>query len=237
MQEIERRKMGQNVQNFKKWQKDQEFKQMMEQREREKKEQQADRQRILAQIEQDKADRAAKFQTNPPSTSGTVNSKQPTSTTNKSNTAKLQFKLPDGTSCMQNFQINSTLQDVRNFIRNNLGFTNFTLSTTFPRREFTDGDSNSTLTELELVPNAVILILPLSNGAITTNPGNFITMILWSFVTPFLNLFGYVKQLIYRNPTRNIETQSPSTSTSSNSAGTATTSTTKRPADSRNDEK
>lgn len=238
MQEIERRKTGQSVQNFKKWQKEQEFKQLMEQREKEKKQQQADRQRVLAQIEQDKADRAAKFQTNPPSTTNAGSSKLPATTTNKSNvanlnSARLQLKLPDGSSWTKNFEVNSTLQDVRNFITEDLmefwDFKNFTLSTTFPRRVFTENDFNCTLTELELVPNAVLLILPLSNaGAISTNPTNLITMIFWSVITPFATLFEYIKGLIYgKNNRRDVETQSSTSSTpasgpSSSNAGTST---------------
>jgi hypothetical protein len=34
------------------------------------------------------------------------------------------------------------------------------MSTTFPRREFTANDDGQTVTDLQLVPTAVILILP-----------------------------------------------------------------------------
>lgn len=90
-----------------------------------------------------------------------------------------------------------------------MNFTNFTLSTTFPRREFTDNDSNSTLYELELVPNAVILVLPLSRGTVTTNSDNFYLVLFWSFVTPFLNAFRYVKNLIYGTTSQNPSTPAP----------------------------
>lgn len=175
----------------------------MEQREKEKKEQQAARQRILAQIEQDKADRAARFQTNQnPSTSKQPSPQPARKPAPNSNIARLQFRLPDGNSCTQDFQSTNTLQDVRDYVKSNLNltFSNFTLSTTFPRREFMNNDLDKTMLELELIPNAVILVLPLSHGAVSTNPGNFISLLLWSFVTPFLNLFGYLKTLIYGTP-------------------------------------
>lgn len=173
----------------------------MEQREREKKEQQEAKQRILAQIQQDKADRAARFQTNPaPSTSNQQTSPQPTrKPTANSNIARLQFRLPDGSSYTQDFPSTNKLQDVQTYIRNNLNltFTNFTLSTTFPRREFNEQDFRSTLLELELVPNAVILILPLHHGTVSSNPGNFLAVMFWSLVSPLLSLFGYFRGLIY----------------------------------------
>lgn len=39
---------------------------------------------------------------------------------------------------------------------------NFSLATMFPRREFTSEDLNKTLLELELVPSASIVLLPVS---------------------------------------------------------------------------
>lgn len=175
----------------------------MEQRDKEKKEQQAARQRILAQIEQDKADRAARFSNpNRPKTTEQQSPQPVRRAPANTNTARLQFKLPDGSSRTQDFPSENTLQDVRNYIRSNLNlpYNNFILSTTFPRREFGSVDNDHTLLDLELVPNAVVLILPISSGAVTTNSQNFISNLLWTFITPFLNIFSYVKSFVFGTP-------------------------------------
>ena len=41
-------------------------------------------------------------------------------------------------------------------------FREFSMSTSFPRREFTARDDDQTVCEAQLVPTAVILILPVS---------------------------------------------------------------------------
>lgn len=201
---MERRKVGQDVQKLKRWQQEQELKEMMDERNRERKENQEARQRVLAQIAQDKAERAAKFA----NSSNTV-SKPPEELSPQAqsirrnvsdcNTARLQFKLPDGTTHMHNFSSTSSLHDVRNYIISNLNlpYENFSLSTTFPRREFTTENGSQTLLELELVPNAVILILPLQHGAVSTNTDSWLMTVFWSFIGPILNFVGFLKSKIF----------------------------------------
>ncbi|KAF7279781.1 hypothetical protein GWI33_006741 [Rhynchophorus ferrugineus] len=176
LKEIERRKVGQEVQKMKKWQEDQELKQLMEEREKEKKQEREARERVLAQIAQDKADRAARFQ---PVASSTPTLKEqeatPGPSVNRSDprTAVLQFKLPDGSTKTQDFPSTDKLQSVLNYLKSELKLplNKFTLSTTFPRRQFAEKDYNDTLTDLNLTPNAVILVLPINNGTVSTNTG------------------------------------------------------------------
>jgi len=176
----------------------------MDERNKEKKEKQEARQRVLAQIAQDKAERAAKFASPPQSTSQQPQtSPQPVRRSPvSSNTARLQFRLPDGTSHMHDFVSSSSLQEVRNYIITNLNlpFQNFTLSTTFPRREFTSENCSETLLELELVPNAVVLILPLQHGAVATHSDSWIMTMFWSFIGPILNLVSYLKAKFFGPP-------------------------------------
>ncbi|KAB0803757.1 hypothetical protein PPYR_01152 [Photinus pyralis] len=194
VKEIERRKLGQDVQKLKRWQQDQELKDLMEERNKEKQEQIQARQRVLAQIAQDKAERAAKFSNSPTS------STQPTvqQAVQNSNTARLQFRCPDGSAHTHEFSSNCTLGSVRDFIKENLNlpYQSFTLSITFPRREFTAANNNDTLVELQLVPNAVILILPLQDGTVSTQNGSWMAMF-WSFIAPILNFLGYLKQKLF----------------------------------------
>lgn len=201
LKEMERRQMGQNVQKMKRWQEDQELKNLKEEREKEKREEQAARERILAQIAEDKAERAAKFPNSTPPQPPREKSPQPVKRplTDMSR-ARLQFKLPDGSSHAHDFPSSETLQTVRTYIRVNvkLPFSNYILSTAFPRREFTDNNNSETLADLGLAPNAVVLILPLSQGVVSTNSGgSALTVLFWSLLSPFLSIFDYIKAFVY----------------------------------------
>lgn len=66
---------------------------------------------------------------------------------------------------MGKFDANSTFGSLRSYVASNieLPFQQFAMSTSFPRRDLTAEDDSKTLEELELVPTAVILILPVKN--------------------------------------------------------------------------
>ncbi|XP_063905511.1 UBX domain-containing protein 4-like isoform X2 [Zophobas morio] len=196
-QEIERRKMGQNVQQLKRWQDDQELKQVLEEREKEKRESQAARERVLAQIAQDKAERAAKF--SPPAAPQPAPAAPTPPRPVNTNVARLQFRMPDGKTSTNDFPSTDTLESVHNYIKAslNLSFSTYTLSTTFPRREFTDDDKTQTLLELGLVPTAVILILPITRGAVSTNTEGGWTGFIWSLFAPIFTLLGYLKTFVF----------------------------------------
>lgn len=209
--EIERRKMGQNVQQLKKWQEDQELKQVLEEREKEKRENKMARDRVLAQIAQDKAERQAKSQS--PSSPAEVPKpvvQSSSATRTNSNTTRLQFRLPDGSSNTREFSNEDTLDNVVTYIKNNLPYNNFKLSTTFPRREFTANDYSQSLLDLQLSPTAVILVLPLNSGAVSTNPGGTFSALIWSLFGPIFGLFGYLKGLIFGRNERTSGTKRPS---------------------------
>lgn len=78
---------------------------------------------------------------------------------------RIQFRLPSGYSHTGQFEPSSTLRALRTYVIENieLPFRQFAMSMSFPRRELTNEENDKTLMELELVPTAVILILPLKN--------------------------------------------------------------------------
>lgn len=197
--------MGANVQQLKKWQEDQEMKQLKEEREREKRENQQARERVLAQIAQDRAERLSRSQSSSPpsapeSSKSAPQSQSPPKVT--SNTTRLQFKLPDGSSSTHEFENSDTLDIVICYIKSNLPlpFSNFTLSTVFPRREFTKNDYSQTLVDLQLSPTAVILILPQNSGPVASNPGGSLTALIYSLLSPIFGLFDYLKSLVFGTP-------------------------------------
>ncbi|XP_018328807.1 UBX domain-containing protein 4 [Agrilus planipennis] len=201
-EELKRRKVGQDVQKLKRWQEEQDLKQLVEQREKQKREEQQARQRVLAQIAQDKAERAAKFASpgssaQSPPTQPTAPITAPPKLSSNPNTARLQLRLPDGSSHTHEFASSATLQDVREFIAANLNmaFRTYTLSTMFPRREFSENDYSQTLADLQLVPNAVILILPINHTTVSNRNGGFFSVI-WFFFTPFVTFFVWLKSRV-----------------------------------------
>lgn len=157
----------------------------------------------MAQIAQDKAERAAKFSTSPQPQRDVSPQpvKKPVADMNK---ARLQFKLPDGSSHAHEFSSNETLQTVRNYIVSNvrLPFNNYVLSTAFPRREFTDVNNSDTLADLGLVPTAVVLVLPLNQGVVSTNNGGSLSVLFWSLLSPFLSIFEYIRIFIFGRPSQ-----------------------------------
>lgn len=195
---MERRKVGQDVQKLKKWQEEEQLKNFMAEREREKREQQAARDRVLAQIEQDKADRAARFGSNvtPHPEASPAPERRVLS---NPDVARLQFKLPDGTAHTHNFPSGESLQTVHAYIRANLNvpFNNYVLSTAFPRREFTDNNNAETLADLGLAPNAVVLILPVNQGVVSSTRGRGLADLFWTLLAPILSVFDYVRNFVF----------------------------------------
>lgn len=191
--------MGQNVQQLKRWQEDQELKQLKEERERERREKQEARERVLAQIAQDKAERLAKSAPPPENIKPQTSAAAPKP---NDNSTRLQFKFPDGSVSTQQFNNSDPLETVVDHIKNiNRSYSNFKLATTFPKREFTQNDYSQSLLDLQLCPTAVILVLPVNNGTVTTgqNTGTF-NNFLWTVLAPLLHVFGMIKNFLFGTP-------------------------------------
>lgn len=147
-----------------------EMKKLVEQRKREKDEEKKARERVRAQIESDKAARRAKMAelsgqpTSPPtaaasvptvSTSAPTTQKEPKSYSN----TKIQFRLLDGSTVVESFDVKETLSAVRLFVQLKQGVdVPFKLMTTFPRKVFRDEDFEKPLEALGLVPSAVLVV-------------------------------------------------------------------------------
>lgn len=207
--EVERRKMGQEVQKLRRWQQDQELKHLKEDRQKEKAEEAAARERILRQIAEDRAERAARFAAEQEAAKKQAeegprkqSEEQAAPTAAKYDMARIQFRLPDGSSHSHNFEVTATLGEVRSYAATHLSFPfrEFVMSTTFPRREFTYNNDGQTLDDLHLVPSAVILILPASSGSAVTSSQNYswpVTHLVWSLLTPFFSILNYLRNLVF----------------------------------------
>lgn len=219
--EIERRKDGQEQQNMKKWQEDQEMKQLKEDRMREKEEAKADRQRVLDQIAQDKKERAQRFAPQAaepkeaPVTPPEAAAKTPVF--GIPNSARIQFKKPDGETEIVTFDSSMLFSDLHAFVQNDIlrgAVKSFTLATSFPRREFASADFDKTLADLGLTPSSVLLILSgkrpanspsAPSGVLPTQTDGSLLAMLMALVTglftPVVTLFNYLKGFVFASGT------------------------------------
>lgn len=209
--ELNRRRVGQDLQNFKQRQEESEMKKLQEERKRDKIEEQAARKRILEQIALDKAERAQRFNNvspapKPEASTSTASNPLP-AVVSDSAVARIQFKKPDGEIDVKTFGRDELFSVVRSYVEENVivgsSIRDFALATTFPRHEFNADDNVKSLIDLGLVPSSVILILPLDKAPsrklpIETSYGFFsmLTTIFWGVVSPVLAAFSYVRNWI-----------------------------------------
>ncbi|XP_050558484.1 UBX domain-containing protein 4 isoform X2 [Spodoptera frugiperda] len=185
--EMERRAQGKGVAELKRWQADQELKQIQEERRREKMENNLARQRILEQIAQDRRERRAR-DAPPAATAATAPAAPATQTSPTAGDvgtgARIQFKLPDGTSHTAHFHADGTLADVQRYVADNLQLStsSFALWTAFPRRELTE--ATASLRGLQLAPSAALLVLPRRTPPTVARPSAVA-----SIITFFTQLF------------------------------------------------
>lgn len=217
--EIQRRKEGQQIVDLKKIKEDQEMKQFKEDRMKDKQDAKAARQRVLDQIEQDKKERAQRFGTSTKQTEPKVSPTTPpvtTPTTQAANTSRIQFKKPDGDTEVVTFDSDMIFSDLHLFVKNDIlhgSVKDFTLAMSFPRREYSQVDFDKTLTELNLTPSAVLLILvgkkstfspgKSRNVLPTQTDGSMTSMLYALFIglfSPVVALFSYVRNYFSRPP-------------------------------------
>ncbi|KAL4237750.1 UBX domain-containing protein 1 [Mactra antiquata] len=165
--EKQRRHFGKDVVASKEKLAEIEMKKIAEQRKREKMEEKLARQKVKEQIEKDKRERAAKFAKQsqetsaPPSTQTSVPQPTVTSTEKKDYTeTRLQIRLTNGQALTQSFSAKEPLAAVRLYVEMNRTDPPgpFTLMTSFPRKVFNGEDYEKPLTELGLVPSAVLMV-------------------------------------------------------------------------------
>ncbi|XP_074550234.1 UBX domain-containing protein 4 [Halichoeres trimaculatus] len=214
--EIERRKMGKDMQDFKKKQEEEKTKRLLEERNREKAEEKAARERVKQQIAQDRADRAARYakvqEEDKAAKEAAEQARQAQQEARKeamlrerSTVARIQFRLPDGSSITNQFPSQSRLQEARQFAVQEVGnrYGNFSLATMFPRREFTNEDLDKTLLELELAPSASIVLLPQSSrpsNTVAQSSGGGIWAVLGSILYPLLAVWRFLSSFLFTSP-------------------------------------
>uniref|UniRef100_A0A671PZX5 UBX domain-containing protein 4 n=1 Tax=Sinocyclocheilus anshuiensis TaxID=1608454 RepID=A0A671PZX5_9TELE len=212
--EVERRKTGKEMLDFKKKQEEEKTKRLLEERSREKAEERAARERVKQQIALDRADRAARYAQSQQDSEATRlaalqakrDAERDGAQRERSAVARIQFRLPDGSSFTNQFPSETRLLEARQFAAQEVGnrYGQFSLATMFPRREFTAEDLEKSLLELELTPSASIVLLPqssrLSNTVVHSSAGGGVWAMLGSLLYPLLAVWGFISGFLFSSP-------------------------------------
>ncbi|XP_004703939.1 UBX domain-containing protein 4 [Echinops telfairi] len=213
--EIERRKTGKEMLDYKRKQEEELTKRMLEERNREKAEDRAARERIKQQIALDRAERAARFAKTKEEVEAAkaaallakqaeMEVKRESYARERSAIARIQFRLPDGSSFTNQFPSDAPLEEARQFAAQTVGNTygNFSLATMFPRREFTKEDYKKKLLDLELAPSASVVLLPAGRPATSMvhSSGGDIWTWLGTVLYPFLAIWRLISNFLFSSP-------------------------------------
>merc|ERR1719427_164114 len=211
--EKERRQLGRDVQEMQRKQEDQKIQEMVRERQKEREEEKAAKARVQAQIEQDRLDRAEKFKREKDEREERRKEKEREAlaeqaaradrdAAERSTVSRIQFRLPDGRSRTQQFPAESQLDEVYTWVTTSLdsGFSRFSLSTTFPRRNLDEENRSITLKEQQLAPSGTILVLPVTSTLSSSDGSVFSFLML--LLSPFTFLWGLISSFINPPPSR-----------------------------------
>ncbi|NWW61239.1 UBXN4 protein, partial [Ifrita kowaldi] len=213
--EIERRKTGKEMLEYKRRQEEELTKRMLEERNREKAEEKAARERIRQQIAMDRAERAARFAKSKEEAEAAkaaalqakqaeIEARKEAAQRERSAIARIQFRLPDGSSFTNQFPSEARLEEARQFAAQTVGNTygNFSLATMFPRREFTKEDYAKKLLELELAPSASVVLLPAGRPAtsVVQASGSDLWKFLGTILYPLLAVWRFISNFLFTSP-------------------------------------
>jgi len=213
-QEAERREMGKQVAANKKKNEDAEFRKAAEERQKDKEESRLALIKIKEQIAQDRAERSDKFNKEKLEREekrkdqemqklAEEAKKAEQVAIERSSVARIQFKLPNGVSQIHRFDPENTIDDLYNYVINELTTpygSNVSLSTTFPSRNLDDVERTSSLRENGLVPSTTILILPKNRGTMSSSSGNGgIFDYIWLLLTPLTALWALLSSFMSGN--------------------------------------
>ncbi|XP_041371493.1 UBX domain-containing protein 4-like [Gigantopelta aegis] len=186
------------------------------------------RERVKENIARDRAERAAKYNTEKENKLksqeeakkaklSVQQKKAELAESKRSETARLQFRLTDGTSITQEFSSTDTLQTAYTFISQHLNGS-VTLSTIFPKRVFTEDEMTSTLASLNLAPSAVIIVMPKKRAVTQYSGGGGSGDLLSMVLAPLMMLWNFIISLFTSSPSSSA-TSSTSSSPATQAAG------------------
>ena len=154
------------------------------------------RERVLAQIAQDREDRKRREQQKIGLAEPKKLPQVPQATVSTSDSAKIQFRFPNGEVMTHDFRPNDKFEEARKHIRGKSSLRNFSLSTTYPRKVFSGADYEATFSELALLPSSTLLVTPASTSTVSEFTGtNSFWNYLWFLFMPFLSIYNFIISL------------------------------------------
>ncbi|XP_041056015.1 UBX domain-containing protein 4 [Carcharodon carcharias] len=231
--EIERRKVGKEMVEFKRKQEEDRTKRMLEERSRDKEEERLARERIRQQIALDRAERAARYAKTKEEAEAAKRASELQRQANeesrnkeeRSKMCRIQFRLPDGSSFTNQFSADATLTEARQFAESQVGgiYGHFELAITFPRKQFTQDDYNKTLTELELVPSASIILVPSgrSTSSMVRSSGGGLWTFLNTLFYPVIAVWRFLSSYLFASDSTQRSSRGTTSSSQSGSSRVA----------------
>merc|ERR1740128_374175 len=208
--ERERRELGKTLTDQKREREEEDMREAARERRKDKEEEKRAKERVKAAIEQDRADRALRYQAEKTEADERRKDKErqvlaeqaaagERAAADRATISRIQFRLPDGRTQTHQFQASAPLDTVYAWVTSDLetSFTDFSLSTTFPRRELDSEPKSASLKELQLAPSATILVMP--KGTMATSDGSLMSMLLL-LLTPFSLLWGLLSSFFNPSP-------------------------------------
>lgn len=179
-QEIERRKMGQELLKMKQQKEQEEAKRLAEDKKRERQQEELAKKKVLEKIQQDREEKKRKYDEEKEriqkekdeerrKVETEQEAKRQLEAAQRSSIARIQFRLTDGSTIIEQFNPDQTLNEVMNLLSDRLKEINypnrgFALHSTYPKRVFGNEHMNVSLRELQLAPTASLLIMPVSHS-------------------------------------------------------------------------
>jgi len=226
--EMERRKLGQALLEQKRSKDEEELKKAALERKKDKEEEKKAREAVKAAIEQDRLARKAKYDEEKSAADerkaeaeranlAAAAAAAQVSAAERALVARIQFRLPDGRNQTKQFPAETPLSELYTFVTTiEPGFTSFSLSTTFPRRQLDAEEPSASLRDLQMAPSATVLVLPKASTSVSL-PGGDLSSFLWLLLSPFTILWAMITSFFggvtatAQNP-NNSSTSRPSTS-------------------------
>jgi len=204
--EQERREVGKALLERKRTREEQDLKEAALARRKDKDEEKKAKEAVKVAIEQDRLDRKMKYDVEKKANDEKRKEKEKEAlaaqaavaektASDRATVARIQFRLPDGSSQTKQFPAETPLSDVYEFVSTGLEtqFSSFSLSTTFPRRMLDEEEKSTSLKQLKLAPSATILVLPL--GGLVSNQDGGLMSLIWLILTPFTVLWAMLSSL------------------------------------------
>ncbi|XP_060077230.1 UBX domain-containing protein 4-like [Ylistrum balloti] len=211
LKEEERRKLGKDLHKLKQYQEDRQRKELEDEIKKDREENKKMREKIKEQIARDREEKAQLYKRKKEEQDKEAEEKKKAKlqakqqaaameNARRSEKARLQIRLPDGSSISNIFDPSDTLDTVHQFITASTG-NQMSLSTIYPKRSFTEEDRSETLVSLGLAPTAVLIAVnqrsqsaaPYRGSGEAVSEGGLLSMLM----APFMMLWNAIYSLVF----------------------------------------